>query len=48
MNRRLCFGSNLDDKYVVLSKDEIELYKMKSEYGIDRIRKQSRDFLDIY
>lgn len=42
------FGSNPDDKDVVLSKDEIELYKIKIEYGADRIREQNRDFLDIY
>lgn len=42
------FGSNPDGKDVVLSKDEIELYKIKIEYGADRIREQNRDFLDIY
>lgn len=42
------FGSNPDDKDVVLSKDEIELYKVNINYGVDRIREQNRDFLDIY
>ncbi|MDU1854258.1 hypothetical protein ACEE21_01715 [Clostridium baratii] len=42
------FGSNPDDKDVTLSKDEIELYKINVDYGVDRIRDQNRDFLDIY
>ncbi|CUP45309.1 MAG: hypothetical protein KIB43_10155 [Clostridium baratii] len=42
------FGSNPDDKGVVLSKDEIELYKVNINYGVNRIREQNRDFLDIY
>lgn len=42
------FGSNPDDKDVVLSKDEIELYKVNINYGVDRIKEQNRDFLDIY
>lgn len=42
------FGSNPNDKDVVLSKDEIELYKVNINYGVDRIREQNRDFLDIY
>lgn len=42
------FGSNPDDKDVTLSKDEIELYKINVDYGVDRIRAQNRDFLDIY
>lgn len=42
------FGSNPDDKDVTFSKDEIELYKINVDYGVDRIRDQNRDFLDIY
>ena len=42
------FGSNPDEKDVSLSKNEIELYKINIDYGVDRIRGQNRDFLDIY